>query len=323
MKPDTLEPLITVQDVCFVYPGHRALDHVSFTMMPQQVLALVGPNGAGKTTLLRCLAALDTPLHGTLTIDGWDTDRFPRKIHTLCSYLSDFFGLYSDLTVTQHLQFAAWSHGLSIKESNSKIEETLAQLHLQSYYQTKASHLSRGLRQRVAIAQAMIHKPKILLLDEPAAGLDPEARHHLSQLILALQKEGISMIISSHILSELEDYCTEMLILRKGKIVAHCDLKAQEEKGAIQLFITFSDEASNHSACLQTIPYLRVHSLKDNIATATFQGTQLERQQLLKTLIDHHLPVVGLEERKKTLQEKYFTITQSEDEEDLNDVSKS
>lgn len=217
--------MIHVENLCFDYPGKRALDQVSFHIEPHTITALVGPNGAGKTTLLRCLAALETPTQGKITIEGWDVDRYPRKIHALAGYLSDIFGLYDTLTVTQNLTFFAASHHCPSSQIPQLVHEAAERLELLNYLNTPAGKLSRGLRQRLAIAQTIISKPKVLLLDEPASGLDPEARYNLSKLLLTLQKEGITLIVSSHILSELEDYSTHMLVMDQGKCLQYCNLK--------------------------------------------------------------------------------------------------
>jgi ABC-2 type transport system ATP-binding protein len=229
--------MININGLCFDYPGKRALDHLSFSIEPNTITALVGPNGAGKTTLLRCLAALDSPTIGTIMIDGIDTERFPRKIHERVSYLSDIFGLYDELTVRQSLVFFASSHLCPSSVIPQRIESTVDALHLREYIDVQAGKLSRGLRQRLAIAQTIIHQPKILILDEPASGLDPESRYNLSKLFLDLQKSGITLIVSSHILSELEDYCTHMIILNEGKLINQSVLNKtarQEGKQSMQ-----------------------------------------------------------------------------------------
>jgi ABC-2 type transport system ATP-binding protein len=222
--------MISTEDLCFDYPQVRALDHVSIQIPPNTITALVGPNGAGKTTLLRCLSALDSPTTGKVTIDQWDADRFPRKVHELCCYLPDFFGLYDELTVTQNLRFSAMSHGLTGNAIDTAIEDAVQQLHLAEYREATTSTLSRGLRQRLAIAQTIIHKPKILFLDEPAAGLDPKARYDLSQLLLSLQKQGLTLIVSSHILAELQDYSTHMMVMQKGKVLEYCEVRGNMQE---------------------------------------------------------------------------------------------
>jgi ABC-2 type transport system ATP-binding protein len=210
--------MITVRDLVFEYPGHRALDGVSLTIAPKAITALVGPNGAGKTTLLRCMAALETPYAGGVTIDGLDTREAPRAIHRLLGYLPDFFGLYDALSVRRCLHYAARAHGIGADAAAGAAEAAAAQVGLSDRMEQMAGALSRGLRQRLAIAQAIVHRPRVLLLDEPAAGLDPQARRDLSRLLLALREDGMTLVVSSHILAELEDYCDRMVIVDHGCI---------------------------------------------------------------------------------------------------------
>jgi len=214
--------MITVDDVCFEYPGKRALNHVSCSIQPGTITALVGPNGAGKTTLLRCIAALDEPFSGKIEINGIDAVEHPRRIHQQIGYLSDFFGLYNTLTVQQCLLFNARIQQVDERLLNEKVQLAANRLDLTQYLNVRAGTLSRGLRQRLGIAQAIIHEPCLLLLDEPASGLDPEARVGLSRLFLSLRDQGMTLIVSSHILAELEDYCTHMLLIRDGRILQHC-----------------------------------------------------------------------------------------------------
>src|SRR6185369_9813264 len=165
-----------VDGLCFDYPGVRALDGVGFELERGTVTALVGPNGAGKTTLLRCLAALETPLAGRIEVAGVDVLESPREAHRRLGYLSDFFGVYDALTVEQCLVHAAAAQGVEQAAVAAAVRRTAERLGLDDRLRTVAGTLSRGLRQRLAIGQALVHAPALLLLDEPAAGLDPEAR---------------------------------------------------------------------------------------------------------------------------------------------------
>ena len=214
-------PIIEVIDLTFDYPGFRALAQVSLCIEPGTVTALVGPNGAGKTTLLRCIAALDTPLSGTVRVAGHDVYESPREVHRLMGYLSDSFGLYSELTVAQGLEYAARSQGLAAEAVAKAVQTTAERMGLGDKLQKLASTLSRGQRQRLAIGQAIIHSPQVLLLDEPASGLDPEARGALAGVFKALRAQGMTLLVSSHILAELDEYSTHMLALNQGRVLEH------------------------------------------------------------------------------------------------------
>jgi ABC-2 type transport system ATP-binding protein len=211
--------MIDAEHVVYDYPSGRALRGVSFVVRAGAVLALVGPNGAGKSTLMRCIAALDVPTQGAITVQGIATQDDPRAIHASLGYLPDIYGLYDRLSVRQCLIYAARSRGVGAMDAPTAAEAAAARVGLSDRMESLAGHLSRGLRQRLGIAQTLVHRPRVLLLDEPASGLDPEARASLSELIRSLAGDGMTLIVSSHILSELEDYCSEMLMLRNGEVV--------------------------------------------------------------------------------------------------------
>lgn len=305
--------MIQIDDVSYDYPGKRALSHITCTIKPNTITALVGPNGAGKTTLLRCLSALDSPMRGKITIDGMDTDRFPRKIHEISSYLSDFFGLYDELTVEQNLTFFAWSRNCDDSQIQALVNKAIERLQLTEFRKIAAGKLSRGLRQRLAIAQTIIHNPKILFLDEPASGLDPEARFHLSKMLLSLQREGMTLIVSSHILAELEDYSTHMIVIHDGKLVEQCALKDYQQKdNALQLTLTLSGEVAPFLETIGKIPNVVVKSHTINTAHLELKGNQKDQQQLLKTLIVENVPVISLQEQKQSMQDVYLGITKNQ-----------
>jgi ABC-2 type transport system ATP-binding protein len=211
--------MIKVEDIIFEYEQTRVLHQINFDFKEGEIVALVGPNGSGKTTLMRTICGFLIPLSGKVWVNGVDVVENPRDAHSQLGYLSDFFGLYDDLTVFQSLQFTAYSRIQHQTNISDRIDQVIEQLSITNFAYKKVGALSRGMRQRVGIAQAIIHQPKVLLLDEPASGLDPEARYDLSKLLLKLRDEGMTMMVSSHILAELEDYSSSMLVLKSGKIV--------------------------------------------------------------------------------------------------------
>ena len=176
--------MINVEQLIFEYPNLRALDEVSFHIPQGSITALVGPNGAGKSTLLRCMAGLDQPMSGNIRINDIDVLEHPRECHRIIGYLSDFFGLYDRLTVRQCLHYVARAQGIAEADCAAAIDKISSGLYINDRLDVLAGTLSRGLRQRVAIGQAIIHSPRVVLLDEPASGLDPEARHELAELFL-------------------------------------------------------------------------------------------------------------------------------------------
>ena len=303
--------MINVDKLIFEYPNLRALDEVSFHIPQGSITALVGPNGAGKTTLLRCMAALDQPVSGEIRIADVDVLEHPRECHRIIGYLSDFFGLYDRLTVRQCLHYVARAQGIADENCAEAISRVSQGLHIVDRLDVLAGTLSRGLRQRVAIAQAIIHSPRVVLLDEPASGLDPEARHELAELFLGLQKQGMTLLVSSHILAELEAYSTDMLVLRQGKIIEQVTIKNHHTE--TQNFkLTLANPVDNFAALLQQMDKLSVINIENNqSAWLQIQGDSEQQHQLLKNLISQNLPVCEFAKVTSNLQDAYLdTIRQ-------------
>lgn len=299
--------MIQISGLTFDYPGHRALDNVSLTVSAGSVTALVGPNGAGKTTLMRCIAGLETPLAGSIHVAGMDVIAHPREVHRTTGYLSDFFGLYSDLTVAQCLEYAAASQGLPQAEIADAITRTAQQLDLASRLQQTTGILSRGLRQRVAIGQAIIHKPKLLLLDEPASGLDPEARASLAALFRQLQSEGMTLLVSSHILAELDEYSTYMLSLREGRVLENRALSlAHPAVTHRHLLLQLAQPDARLAEWLRNRAQVTVMNATDDLAGFDFHGDLADQAALLKALIEDGFAVSNFKEHRENLQQSYL-----------------
>lgn len=300
--------MIRVEHLTFDYPGIRALNDVSFQLSKGSITALVGPNGAGKTTLLRCLAALEEPVAGRISINNMDALANPRTCHRQMGYLSDFFGLYDELTVRQSLFHAASIHDIRQDRLEKAAFHAAERLVITDRLETKSGKLSRGLRQRLAIAQAIVHSPEVLLLDEPASGLDPEARHGLAGLFLKLRDEGITILVSSHILGELEEYSTDMLVLRQGQIVSHEPVTITPGKGTaarITCFLARPVEGLAESLSkIEGIDDLRIEdSLRFDFTCSDNPETQ---HKLLHELMDLGLPVSGFAPERRRMQDAYL-----------------
>ena len=304
------EPIIEVSDLTFEYPGFRALDGINLSLAAGSVTALVGPNGAGKTTLLRCIAALETPLSGTVRVAGYDVYESPRDVHRLMGYLSDNFGLYSDLTVAQGLEYAARSQGLPAAAVSEAVSTTALRMGLGDKLQNLASTLSRGQRQRLAIGQAIIHSPRVVLLDEPASGLDPEARSSLAQLFLDLQTLGMSLLVSSHILSELDEYSTHMLALNQGRVLEHRPLGKVDTEGTTtherKLRIEFVDAAESLTSWLKTQPHVRLYRREGNALEIGFTADALAQSELVRNCIMAGYQLTTIATMTENLQQYYL-----------------
>ena len=297
--------MIEVRDLAYEYPTKRALEGVSLSVPSKTIVALVGPNGAGKTTLLRCLAGLEPPYSGVVTIDGLDTRESPREIHSRLGYLPDFYGLYDELTVRRCLTYAAWSHGLAIETVDRAVMKAAERVDLSDHLESKAGELSRGLRQRLGIGQAIVHEPKVLLLDEPAAGLDPQARRDLSALLINLRDAGMTLVVSSHILAELEDYCSEMIIIENGRVVGGRPIKVRDVERPRYL-IEIATARADFAQFLKDAGVDLVE-VDEHHALITFTRNAAARAKLLRDLISAGFEISSFGESSKALEETYFS----------------
>ena len=304
--------MIKISDLSFDYPGHRALDQISFSVARGSVTALVGSNGAGKTTLLRCIAGLEIPLLGSITVAGMNVVERPRDVHRMMGYLSDFFGLYQELTVAQCFEYAAEAQGLPAHEIVQAVQTTAQQLGLSNRLDQPTGALSRGLRQRVAIGQAIIHSPQVLLLDEPASGLDPEARSSLAALFRQLQASGMTLLVSSHILAELEEYSTHMLALRDGKLLEYRAIGVVP--GSIphrHMRVTLAQPNQDLAAQLSAHSTVTLKTSDMRSAEFDFAGDEAGLAALLTSLITAGLPITSFAEHKENLQQSYLRSIES------------
>lgn len=266
--------------------------------------ALVGPNGAGKTTLLRCIAGLEQPVSGTIRVDGIDVLGAPRAAHRKLGFLQDFFGLYEALTVERNLLYAAAAQGVAREKLASSVARAAEAVGLSDRLTQLAGELSRGLRQRLAIARTLVHEPGLLLLDEPAAGLDPEARMELSGLLRALGASGITLVVSSHILSELEQYSTHMLAMRAGRVTGPSPI-GEARPGSERLKATFSGSPEIAVDFLRT--QLAVSNIRDEGDGVSFdhEGGEAARSQLLRAMIEAGIAVMSFAVMTADLERMY------------------
>jgi ABC-2 type transport system ATP-binding protein len=299
------DPIIDVEQLSYEYPGLRALDDVSFHVRRGSITALVGPNGAGKTTLMRCLAGIDRPLTGTIRVNGVDVVEEPRRSHHEIGYLSDFFGLYRDLDVRHCLSYVAAANDIAPAEIAPAVERAAAALGFGDRLDQRAGNLSRGLRQRVAIAQAIIHEPRVVLLDEPASGLDPEARYHLGELFVALGRRGMTLLVSSHILAELEAYSTDMLVLREGRLLEHRRLGHDSDQASL-LALEVTTPLDAALAVLDADPRISTVVPEQDGVRFHFTGDASARAALLAELVGKGVGVAQLAVVSEDLQQSYL-----------------
>ncbi len=211
--------MIEVRQLIKRYEGRVAVDRLTFTVHGGEILGLVGPNGAGKTTTLRALAGIHPPTSGTVRLAGHDVERDGIAAKRLLALIPDEPQLFATMTVWEHLDFTARVYG--VRDWHATAEGLLAELELLERRDSLADELSRGMRQKVAVACALLHQPQALLLDEPLTGLDPRGIRTLYGLLRRRAAEGAAVMLSSHLLGQIEGLCTSFLVVRKGRLLFH------------------------------------------------------------------------------------------------------
>ncbi|OFN28436.1 ABC transporter [Neisseria sp. HMSC077D05] len=296
--------MINVQHLDFYYGNTQALYDVSVELPQGSITGLIGPNGAGKSTLMRCMAGLEIPTSGDVLLDGLPILDNPRDSFSKLGYLPDFFGLPDGLSVIQCLTYAAKSRGIPDARLPDLLLETVRLLNLEHKLYAKVSDLSRGQKQRVGIGQVIIHRPKFLLLDEPASGLDPEARHELSLLLLKLKDEGMSILVSSHILSELDEYCSHMLVIKGGRVQAFQSVNDDvNEDQTVSLQFVGLDEAIFER--VRNTEGVKQAEWNNHAVTVILDAGEEARAALLRKLFEQNLPLSEASVIKASLLNSY------------------
>jgi ABC-2 type transport system ATP-binding protein len=306
--------MITVDGLTKVYGSRKALDHVSFEVPKGEIFGFVGPNGAGKTTTLRILAALLEPTAGRALIDGADVIAHPDQVHDRLGYMPDFFGVYDQLTAGEYLDFYAACYRQP-KARRRKIADDLLELvGLSDRRDQAVDTLSRGLKQRLCLARALVHDPAVLLLDEPASGLDPRARVEMREILKELQTMGKTIVISSHILPELTELCTMIGIIDQGRMRATGpvqDVIRQLTTGR-RLRITVLGQKEEAAAVLRPLTAIHEVLMVNGVIEAAYDGDDDAAAGILQTLTAAGIKVSGFTQLEGGLEDAFMKAT-SED----------
>ena len=230
----TLPPVADVKNLRVSYGKFEAVRGISFQIPKGEVFGFIGPNGAGKSSTIRVLATLQKEFEGTVKVNGISVRKDPDRVREMMGYVPDFFGVYEDLSAREYLHFFAAAYRIPRARRAGLVDEVLQLTDLTHKIDSPVDALSRGMKQRLSLARVLLHDPDLLLLDEPASGLDPRARIELRELLKALQQMGKTILISSHILHELAQFCTRIGIMEAGQLVAEGDLKEIYRRLALQ-----------------------------------------------------------------------------------------
>lgn len=305
--------MISIDQIRKSYNGTRALDSFNLQVTRGALCGLVGPNGAGKTTLIKILATLLPPDSGKATIAGIDVTADPAAIRRMVGYMPDQPGLYQDMRVREFLEFFSDAFRLPRAGRGMAVERGLQRAGLQGRSEAFVEELSFGMKQRLLLAKTLLHEPRVLLLDEPATGLDPLARIDLRQQLRELRNQGLTILVSSHILSDLEEICDRVALIAEGRNAVdaggHSVLEMQPSKPQSAVYeVEVLGEAGPALQTLASVAGARLLQSEGQRLLVEVAGEPRDAAALLRTIVDSGVDVVRFERPSLTLEERYRQI---------------
>ena len=313
-----MSAIIEIEGLTKTYGDVHALSDLHLSIPEGAVFGFIGPNGAGKTTTMRILTTLLKPTSGHAKIGGYSVTEHPNEVRRQIGYMPDFFGVYEDMKVWEYLDFFAACYDIPSPVRSGMIGDLLALVDLGHKRDEMVESLSRGMKQRLCLARTLAHDPKVLILDEPASGLDPRARIEMRELLRELQAMGKTIFFSSHILSEVSDICTDIGIMEGGRLVANGDIEGMRQELKVTRLIQvrmlgetepLKDRLLQHTE-VDSITEGREIELTPDIIRFDFQGDDAALSQLLRELIASGIQIISFSEEVGDLEDVFMQATQ-------------
>ncbi len=306
--------MIRIENFTKRYGDLTAVRDFTLTVEPGDIFGFIGPNGAGKTTTIRFLATLLKPTSGEAWINGNSVTKEPMKVRHSIGYMPDSFGVYEGMRVWEYLDFFAAAYSIKKKKRRDIIRDVIQLLDLENKQDNFVEGLSRGMKQRLCLAKTLLHDPKVLILDEPASGLDPRARHYIKELLKELQRMGKTIFISSHILSELADCCNKIGIMERGVLLAAGEVKQilNQVRENMLLEVEMLEEFPEAEAVCREHPGVQNVEMLGTIIRVEYAGDIREIPILQKQLLDRGAPVLFFREVPANLEEVFMKVTKGE-----------
>jgi len=312
---DSSAPAIEVRDLRVDYGNFVAVSDISFSVPRGEVLGLVGPNGAGKTSTFRVLATLMEPTYGEVKIGGIDVLEDREKTRQIMGYMPDLAPVPRDLKVWEFLDFHADTHALGSKKARrDRVDECLETVKLTEKRTAWCKALSRGQMQRLVLAKTMLHRPEVLILDEPASGLDPLSRRELRLALQGLAREGATIFVSSHILGELDEMCSTLCIMNQGQLLAAGtadEVRDKMGRGQHSLTATFLNRAGEAAQWLKSHDGVHDVEIEGDRVTCGFTGSEKDQAELLSEIVGTGFPLKSFEEQSSSFEEILIEVAEN------------
>ncbi|MBN1851774.1 MAG: ABC transporter ATP-binding protein [Pirellulales bacterium] len=311
MRTRPSHPLIELRRLHRYFGDTKAVRDVSFEVDAGQVFGFIGPNGAGKTTSMRILATLDDPTAGDAFIDGFSVIDDPDRVRRRLGFMPDYFGTYPNVNVKEYLDFFARAYGLRGRERIAAVEHAMDFTLLNTLAEKPINGLSKGMKQRLCLGRTMVHDPGVLILDEPAAGLDPRARIEVRGMIARLADAGKAVLISSHILTELAEICHVVGIIEQGQLLAvgSVDEISQQSQLLRLVRVRLLGGAGSLGNWLETRSDVHEIHLDGELATFSHHGDRESEVVLLRDMVQAGFPVVEFGTKAKSLEDVFLHVT--------------
>jgi len=292
-----------------------AIQRLDLEIEAGEIYGLIGPNGAGKTTAIRMACGLLAPTSGHVFVMGVDIHQQPEAAQQHIGYLSDVYALYEDLTAWEYLDYFAHAYRMAPHDIPGRIEEVIRLVGLEIKEHEPSKGLSRGMRQRLGLARAILHRPKLLLLDEPASGLDPKARVELRDLLISLRTQGTTILISSHILNELDGFCTTVGIMERGVLIRSQSVSALTMRDGNLRRIRvrwIGDAREGVEQVMRVFPGFINAEWSDREGFCTLEAMDESLADLHTTIIERGIRLIEFAEQKQTVQDAYMRLSRRE-----------
>lgn len=313
MTPPAL-PAIEVIDLHRNFGNLKAVDGVSFKIEKGTVVGFVGANGAGKTTTMRILATLDYPTRGMLKVSGIDVTQYPAEVRAKIGWMPDSFGTYHHMTVIEYLDFFARALGFKGQERTRRITDVMDFADLAPLADRLINTLSKGMGQRLCLGRSLLHDPEVLILDEPAAGLDPKARVELKHLIRILAEEGKTVLISSHILSELAEMCDSLLFINEGRIIHQGSAESlkRDDSGSTIIRVEVHGDTQALLEWAQMSPHVKLkEGLKEGARIEVDSVDDQITAEVLQRMIKDGLQIIEFHREERKLEDAFIDILEN------------